>query len=113
MKRKNLLYRITFINQEKVYEIYAREVSQRDLFGFVALEDLVFGETSSVVVDPNQERLKNEFQHVKCTYIPMHSILRIDTVEKEGVAKITALSADSNVSKFPSTIYTKPPENLN
>lgn len=112
MKRKKL-YRITFSSQEKVYEVYARNVVQRDLFGFIALEDLVFGETSSLVVDPNQERLKSEFQGVKRTYIPMHTISRIDEVEKEGVAKITALSKDSNVSHFPTTIYTKTPDNIN
>lgn len=112
MKRKNL-YRVTFVNQEKVYEVYAKHVSQRDLFGFVLIEDLVFGETSTVVVDPGQERLQSEFQGVKCTYVPMHSIIRIDEVEKEGIAKITAASKDGNISHFPTTIYTKPPENLN
>jgi hypothetical protein len=111
MKRKTL-FRVTFVNQEKVYEIYAKHIMQRDLFGFVVLEDLVFGETSSVVVDPGQERLKNEFQGVKSTFIPMHSILRIDEVEKEGVSKITNVSKD-NISQFPAPIYTKTPDNLN
>jgi hypothetical protein len=112
MKRKTL-YRVTFINQEKVYEVYAANVEQRELFGFVVLENLVFGETSSVVVDPGQERLQNEFQGVKRTYVPMHSIIRIDEVEKEGVSKITSLSKEGNVSQFPSPIYTRTPDNLN
>jgi hypothetical protein len=112
MKQKKV-YRVTFINQERIYEVYARSVSQCELFGFVAIQELVFGETSSIVVDPGQERLKNEFQDVKCTYIPMHTILRIDEVEKEGVGKITAIGKDSNVSHFPAPIYTKPPETLN
>jgi hypothetical protein len=111
MKQKTL-YRVTFTNQEKVYEIYAQSVIQRDLFGFIALEELVFGETSSVVVDPGQERLKNEFSGVKRTYVPMHSILRIDEVEKEGVSKITPLSKEGNVSQFPTPIYTKTPDNI-
>lgn len=109
MKRKTL-YRITFTNQEKIYEVYARNVAQRELFGFIAIEELVFGETSTVVVDPGQERLKSEFFGVKRTYIPMHSVLRIDEVEKEGIAKITQLSKDNNVSQFPTTIYTKTPD---
>jgi len=112
MKQKTI-YRVTFLNQERIYEVYARQVSQCDLFGFVAVEELVFGETSSVVVDPGQERLRNEFNDVKCTFIPMHSIVRIDEVEKEGIAKITNINKDNNVSHFPSSIYNKPPENLN
>lgn len=110
MKSKSL-YRISFSSQEKIYEIYARSVVQRELFGFVAIEDLVFGETSALVVDPGQERLKNEFQGVKRTFIPMHSIIRIDEVEKEGIAKIMA--KEGNVSQFPTPIYTKAPDNLN
>lgn len=109
MKRKSL-YRVTFTNQEKIYEIFARQVEQRNLFGFVAIEGLVFGETSQVVVDPGQERLRNEFQGVKRTYIPMHAILRIDEVEKEGLGKITQISKEGNVSQFPTTIYTQSPD---
>ncbi|MES2217021.1 MAG: DUF1820 family protein [Pseudomonadota bacterium] len=112
MKLKTL-YRVTFVNQERIYEVYARKVYQSDLFGFIAIEQLVYGETSSVVVDPGQERLKSEFVDVKCTYIPMHSVLRIDEVEKEGIAKITIVNKENNVSPFPSPIYTKPPEKLN
>jgi len=36
------LYRVRFINQDKVFEIYARSVYQGDLYGFVVLEELVF-----------------------------------------------------------------------
>lgn len=110
--KKKTLYRITFINQEKIYEIYAKQISQQDFFGFILVEDLVFGETSSVVVDPAQERLKNEFYGVKSTYLPMHSILRIDMVEKEGLGKITSISKESNISQFPTPIYTKTPDNV-
>lgn len=110
MKRKTL-YRVAFVNQEKVYEIYARKIEQRELFGFIVLEELMFGETASVVVDPGQERLKSEFQDVKRTFIPMHSVLRIDEVEKEGVAKI--IPKEGNVSQFPGQIYTKAPDFFN
>lgn len=98
------LYKVRFINGDKVYELYARHVYQGDLYGFVAVEDLVFGETSSVVVDPQEEKLKSEFEGVKQTLIPMHAVLRIDQVKKQGVAKISAV--EGNVSNFPSPIYT-------
>jgi len=58
-----------------------------------------------VVVDPAEEKIKAEFNDVKRTYLPMHSILRIDEVKKQGQAKILALEA-SNVSQFPVPIYT-------
>ena len=99
------LYKIMFLSQGKLYEIYARSVSQGSLFGFIEVEKLVFGERSSVVVDPSEERIKSEFNSVKRTYIPMHAVIRIDEVEKQGVSKISAVEG-GNVAQFPMPVYT-------
>lgn len=100
---QRLLYRIVFMNQGKIYEIYARSIAHGDLFGFIEVQDLVFGERSSVVVDPAEEKIKSEFAGVQRTYLPMHAIVRIDQVEKQGVSKIS--DAD-NVAQFPMPMYT-------
>ena len=104
MTEDNVIYRVRFISQDKMYEIYAREVYQGDLYGFVVIEDLVFDTNTTLVVDPAEEKLKTEFEGVKQTIIPMHSILRIDEVEKRGTAKLVDLK--DNVAQFPSPIYT-------
>src|SRR5689334_24949023 len=70
---KQRLYRVTFTNQGQVYEIYARNVSHGSLLGFVEVEKLVFGEKSTVVVDPGEEKLKTEFANVERSYIPVRS----------------------------------------
>jgi len=101
---KQNLYRIMFMSQGQVYEIYAREVSHGDLFGFVSVEQLVFGERSTVVVDPSEEKIKSEFAHVERTYLPMHSIIRIDVVDRQGSSKISKL--EGNVTPFPMPFYT-------
>ncbi|HVO48091.1 MAG TPA: DUF1820 family protein [Steroidobacteraceae bacterium] len=99
-----------FVNQGKVYEIYARRVSHGELFGFIEVEELVFGARATVLVDPAEERIKGEFEGVKRTYLPLHSILRIDEVKKQGVSKITALEGGAtNVAQFPMPMYSTPP----
>lgn len=97
------IYRIQFFNQGQVYEVYAKQVSQGGLFGFIEIEQMIFGERSQVVVDPGEEKLKSEFQGVKRTYIPMHAVIRIDEVEKEGSAKIS--DAKGKVTPFPMPMY--------
>ena len=92
-KQNKTVYRIFFTSQGKGYEIYARKVSQGDMYGFVEIEDIVFGEKSTIVVDPNEEALKKEFASVKRLLIPYHSVSRIDEVEKEGKSKIISLAA--------------------
>lgn len=94
------IFKVLFVNQGKIYEVYARKVSHGELFGFVEVEELVFGERSSVVVDPGEERIKSEFSGVKRTYIPMHSIVRIDEVRKQGVSKVGPYEG-GNVAQFP------------
>ena len=106
MARKSI-YRIVFHNQGKIYELYARHVSHGEMYGFVEVADLVFGERTAILVDPGEERLKNEFAGVKRTFVPLHAVVRIDQVDKEGVAKV--LNAESaNVTPFPMPAY-KPP----
>jgi hypothetical protein len=102
------IYRILFLNQGKVYELYARHVSQTGaLFGFVEVGDLVFDARKSVVVDPSEERVQLEFGGVKKTYLPMHYVLRIDEVEKQGISKITNIEG-GNVAQFPPPVYSPP-----
>ena len=100
------IFKVLFVNQGKVYEVYARKVSHGDLFGFVEVEELVFGERSTVVLDPSEERIKAEFAGVKRSYLPLHSVLRIDEVKKQGVSKITTFEG-ANVAQFP-VVYSSP-----
>jgi hypothetical protein len=101
------VYKIIFHSQGEVFEIYAKKVDHGHLYGFVEVEDIVFGERSQVVVDPSEERMKSEFRGVKRVFLPMHSIVRIDEVEKEGVARVSR--QEGNITEFPGPIYTPPP----
>ena len=102
-KKPKTIFRIVFFNDETIYEIYARSIHEGEIFGFVIAEDFVFGSNSSIVVDPGQEKLRQEFSDVERTYIPSQAIIRIDEVKKEGVAKISDAKRFTNnkVSAFP------------
>ena len=56
-----------------------------------------------MVIDPTEDKLRQEFASVQRSYVPMHAIIRIDEVEKEGTAKITD-SSGNNVTPFPMPI---------
>lgn len=103
MPSKKKLYKITFSNQGKLYELYANEVSNSNLLGFIEIESLVFGEKTSLVVDPSEEKIKTEFEGVKRTYVPMHSVLRIDEVDEQGVSKVSKAEG-GNVTQMPNTV---------
>jgi len=98
------LYKVVFMNQGQIYEIYSRKVGHGSLFGFVEVEELVFGERSSLLLDPSEEKIKSEFKGVKRSFLPMHSIIRIDEVDKQGASKISKAEG-SNVAQFPIPVY--------
>jgi hypothetical protein len=104
MSSKKPLFRVQFISNGERYELYVREVSQGGLFGFVEIGDFVWDTHTNLVLDPSHEKLKDEFSDVVSTFVPMHNVLRIDEVKKEGLAKISELS--DKVMAFPSPIYT-------
>jgi len=104
----NPIYKVIFHNQNQVYELYARAIYQSDMYGFIEVEEFVFGERAQLVVDPSEEKLKSEFASVTRSYIPMHSIVRIDEVEKEGNGKIVEVKGDK-VAKFPFPAPLHPP----
>jgi len=96
---ENTIYRINFVSAGEVYEIYAANVGQGGLFGFIEVEGILFGERSKLLIDSSEERLKTEFDGVQRTFIPMHSVLRIDEVEKAGRGRIT--TGSGKVAPFP------------
>lgn len=93
------IYRISFLSAGEVYEIYAGGVAQGNLFGFIEVEDILFGERSKLLIDSSEERLKTEFDGVRRTFIPLHAVLRVDEVEKAGRGRIT--NGKGKVASFP------------
>jgi len=100
------IFRISFINHGKIYELYAGSVRQAEIYGFLEIEELIFGENTSMVIDPAEEKLKNEFNGVSRTLVPIHAVIRVDEVEKKGQSKILELDGNANVTPFPNPLFT-------
>ena len=102
MAKKNI-YKVVFHQQGNLYELHAREVSHSEMYGFLEIADIIFGERSALLVDPSEEKLKSEFAGVMRTFVPIHAVVRVDEVSKEGANKITVSDAQSggNVTQFP------------
>ncbi|PPD42866.1 MAG: hypothetical protein CTY16_14430 [Methylobacter sp.] len=82
------IYKVTLVNHEQIFEVYVKSVYQGELYGFVVIEDFVFDEKNTLVVDPFEEKLRAEFEGVERSFIPAHKIIRIDQVQRRGKAKI-------------------------
>lgn len=95
------LYKVSFHSHGKIYELYAERVSTGELWGFVDVADLVFDVHDGIVVDPTEERLRDEFAGTKVLHLPMQSILRIEQVEKKGQAAIREANGEKVVTPFP------------
>lgn len=106
------IFRVTFHNQGQVYQLYVESVGQSDILGFVELRKIIFGENTTVVIDPGEEKLKNEFSGVSKILVPVQAIVRIDEIEKHGKSKIFELDANANVLTFPPSPFSPPEKKL-
>jgi hypothetical protein len=106
-EKKRSIYKVVFQAQGQVVELYARLVTQSGIFGFIEIEDLLFGQRSELVVDPSEEALRSEYGAAKRLHLPLHSILRIEEVEKEGSARVRQGKEESGlVTPFPLPVWT-------
>ncbi|TLY47488.1 MAG: DUF1820 family protein [Gammaproteobacteria bacterium] len=84
-------------------ELYAREVTSSALWGFTEVGEIVFDQASDgVVIDPTEERLREEFANTKVLHLPIQCIVRVEEVEKRGPLAIRdAASGEKVVTPFP------------
>jgi len=88
---------------------YAQEALQSDLpqpsalWGFTEVGEIVFDQASDgVVIDPTEERLREEFANTKVLHLPIQCIVRVEEVEKRGPLAIRdAASGEKVVTPFP------------
>lgn len=100
---KKVTYKIIFFNHGKVYELFARGATASGLYGFVEISDLIFNEGDGVVIDPTEDKMRDEFASTKVLHLPMHSVIRIEEVEERGTCVIRDRESGEKITPFPIT----------
>ncbi len=96
------LFKITFLNNGKSYELYAEHIGSSHLWGFTEVSQLVFEPRGEgLVVDPTEERLREEFENTRVLYLPMHAIVKIEEVERRTPAAIRDAASGEKITPFP------------
>lgn len=105
--RNKKLYKVTFLHLGKSYELYARHVATSSLWGFTEVGELVFEPAGEgLLVDPTEERLREEFGDTRVLHLPMQAVLRVEEVERKGSMSIRDAVDGQKVTPFP--LPTKP-----
>ncbi len=97
---KKVLYKVIFLNHGKVYELYADGVTSSGLYGFIEISGLQFSD-DGVVIDPTEERIREEFAESEVLHIPMHGVLRVEQVKTRGQNKIRDRETGEKIAQFP------------
>jgi hypothetical protein len=100
--RAKKLYKVTFLHLGRSYELYAQRVGSSELWGFTEVAELVFDAAGeSLLVDPTEERLREEFKDTRVLHLPMQSIVRIEEVERKGSMTIRDAAGGEKITPFP------------
>lgn len=99
---KTKLYKVSFLSQGKSIELYARHVASSALWGFTEIGELVFDPPGEGrVVDPTEERLREEFKDTTVLHVPIQAIVRIEEVMRRGPLAIRDAASGEKVMPFP------------
>ena len=98
---KKRLYKIIFLNNGKVYELFSEGVTSSGLWGFIEVSELVFDMAEGLVIDPTEEKMREEFKDARVLHLPIQSVLRVEEVEKRGQCLIRDRESGEKVTPFP------------
>ncbi len=93
-KRRKTYYKITFSNENELYQVCARQVVSSDLYGLLEIGEFIFPE-NKLLYNPGEERIRREFEGIKRTWIPYHAIVRIDEISDERESEIKIVPLES------------------
>ena len=95
------MYKVAFFNQGKVYELFCKHVDSSALYGFIELADLMFDTDASIVVDPTEERMREEFAETELLILPIQSVMRVEKVRRRGHCVIRDRDTGEKVTQLP------------
>lgn len=101
MAKKTVLYKVIFNSAGKIYELYASAVISSEIWGFVRVSGIEFTPPEGLVIDPTEERLRDEFAGVRSLHLPMHAVVRIEEVAARGALKILDGVSGEKIMPFP------------
>jgi len=101
VSKHSSMYKVVFLNQGKVYELFCAAVDSSSLWGFVELSGLTFDAESSLVVDPTEERMREEFADTELLILPIQSVMRVEKVKRKGSSVIRDKDSGEKVTPLP------------
>ncbi len=93
------LFRIQFTTGKKEYDIKAQVVRDSEFFGFLEVSDFILTDPSKVVITPEEDALKKEFENTKRILIPYQHIKRIDEYDNEEKKIVSPFIKVKNVDE--------------
>ena len=77
-------------------------MASSSLWGYTEVAELVWDSGDSMVIDPTEERLRDEFGQTRKLHLPMQSVIRVEEVESKGQLAIRdASTGERVVTPFP------------
>ncbi len=93
----NKLYKVRFLNAPGEHiEIHAKSVGPSDIIGLVDINEIVFIDSSEIILTPEDDKVKKIFKDVTRTMLPINTIVRIDEiVVKKNTSVIQLYKTDN------------------
>lgn len=105
--REKTHYVVTFTRDDDLYQVCARRVAPSELYGLIEIGEFIFP-ANKLVYNPGEERIRREFSGIKRTWIPYHTIVRIDEVADGRESEIKIVRMEPGSKPAPEKLLQKP-----
>ena len=103
-------FKVLFSQMDRLYIIYSYGISEETLVGFIEVDEVVAIEqviSEKVSADTSAyEAILNQYDGVKRSYIPMHTIIRIDEITMQDIPLVQS-DAKAKISHIHGGPYKK------
>ena len=83
------LYKITFLDDNKNHiTLYAHNIEQSDMIGFLEIYDFEFPRVSEIILTPGEDAAHELLKSTKRLILPLGLIIRIEELQEEKHAEI-------------------------
>lgn len=75
------LFKVTFTNEKhEAMQLYAEDVNSAEMLGFIEASGLVFIDSSDLIINPEDDKLKKLFKDTSRVLFPINSVVRVEEV---------------------------------
>lgn len=82
IEKNDKYYKVQFYDSKKeIMTFFAKKLNPSSFLGLIEVSEILFMD-SEIIINPDDEKVRKEFNGVSKTFLPLNTIVRIDEIDQ-------------------------------